>query len=163
MTDKIKLTALEEAISYPPLKMSEYDSSWIIEVEEFDYKQISNTIKNHEKLTNFEGAKIDLILEIVQLMSENKIKYNIGLHKTTGFYFRGLPILFITTTNNRVPDNSRVIYVSVKVYKDELSQQTNDIKLTKLLTGFTAGALVFIGVICGASFWLSKKNTIQQK
>lgn len=152
----IKLIALEEAMSYPSLKDKNFNDACVIQVDSFTYDTISEQIKNNEKLTNLEGAKMDLILEIMKLLNDYKIKYNVELHNTIGFYFRGLPILIIKV--GTTPNQDRMIYISVKVYKDELSQHLTDKKLSRLVAGTIGGLLLVGGIIFGYTFLKSKSS-----
>lgn len=152
----IKLVALEEAMSYPSLKDKNFNDSCVIQVDSFTYDNISEQIKKSEKLTNLEGAKMDLILEIMRLLNDYKIKYNVELHNTIGFYFRGLPILIIKVTGGESINQDRMIYISVKVYKDELAQGLTDSKLIKLVAGTIGGVLLIGGIIIGYSFIKAK-------
>lgn len=156
---ELKLQALEEAISYP--KYKEEKDTCMIEVPSFSYDIISEKIQNNEKLTNLEGAKIDLILEIVKLMSDNKIKYNVELHNYIGFYWRGLLIVTIKINSDQQElqlVNSRMMYVSVKVYKDELQTAMTDRKISRVLAGTIGGLLVIAGAIFAYSV-LRKKDS----
>ena len=152
----IKLNALEEAISYPSLKKQEFGDACIIEVETFDYDIISEKIKGNEKLTNLEGTKMELVLEVLRLLNDYKIKYNVELHNTIGFYFRGLPLLVLRVMGNQVNNQDRMIYVSVKVYKDELTQNLNDKKLSRYVAGIFGGLFLIGGVWIGYAFVKNK-------
>jgi len=152
----IKLIALEEAMSYPSLKDKTFNDSCVIQVDSFTYDNISEQIKKSEKLTNLEGAKMNLILEIMKLLNDYKIKYNVELHNTIGFYFRGLPILIIKVTGGDSINQDRMIYISVKVYKDELAEGLTNNKLSKLLAGTLGGLLLIGGVLIGYSFIKTK-------
>jgi|688.fasta_scaffold565377_1 hypothetical protein len=146
----IKLTALEEAISYPSLKDRNFNDTCLLEVESFSYDLISSQISNSDKFTNLEGAKMDMILEIIRLLDDYSVKFNVELHNTIGFYFRGLPIVIVRILNNKQQQlNDRFIYISVKVYKDVLTQGLNDRKLSRILAGSVGGALVLGGVVIG--------------
>lgn len=145
----IKLNALEEAVSYPSLKKQDFGDACIIEIDTFNYDTISAKIRDNEKLTNMEGAKVDLILEILRLLNDHKIKYNVELHDTVGFYFRGLPILVLKVIGNESNNQERMIYISVKTYKDELSRGLTDKKLSRLLAGTIGGLLLLGGVFVG--------------
>ncbi|MCP6726293.1 hypothetical protein NL526_29990, partial [Klebsiella pneumoniae] len=78
--------SLDEAISYPPFK--EVKDAMTIDVDEFNYEIIQNKVKANEQFTNLEGAKVNLILEMIHLLSENKKRYNVELHNYVGFYWR---------------------------------------------------------------------------
>lgn len=145
----IKLIALEEAMSYPSLKDRNFNDSCLIQVDSFTYDDISEQITKNEKLTNLEGAKMNLILEILRLLDDYKIKYNIELHNTIGFYFRGLPILIVKVTGGQSINQDRMVYISVKVYKDELAQGLTDKKLSNMLAGTIGGLLLIGGAIIG--------------
>lgn len=149
----IKLNALEEAISYPSLKKQEvlFGDACVIEVETFDYNLISEKIKDNEKLTNLEGTKMNLILEVLKLLNDYKIKYNVELHNIIGFYFRGLLLLVLKVTGNQVNNQDRMIYVSVKVYKDELTQGLSDKKLSRFVAG------IFVGILLIGGAWIGSK------
>lgn len=148
----LKLQALEEAISYPTFR-SEIKDTITLEMDNFDYDIISDKIKNNEKLTNLEGAKIDLILDVINLLYNNKKKFNVDIHKYIGFYWRGLPILIIKI--NREPTEEpppRMMYISVKVFKDELADRIADKKMSRAVVGTLGGILILGGLITGYIF-----------
>ena len=92
---------------------------------------------------------MDLILEILRILNDHKIKYNVELHNVIGLYFRGLPILIIKITNDQLNNQDRMIYLSLKVYKDELTQRQTDKKFSKILAGTIGGFLLFAGAVVG--------------
>jgi len=150
----LKLKALEDAISYPSFK--EVKDTCIVEVESFNYDDISKEITSNEKLTNLEGAQINLILEILKLLNDNKIKYNVVLHNNIGFYWRGLPILVIRVTGGK-QNQERMMYISVKVYKDEYSTNLGARRAIKYtVVGFAVVSVLAVGL--GALFF-TKKNS----
>lgn len=148
----IKLISLEEAISYPSLKKQDFGDVCTLTIESFSYDSISEKIKDNEKLTNLEGTKMDLILEVLKILNDHKIKYNIELHNVIGLYFRGLPILIIKILNGQINNQDRMIYLSLKVYKDELTQRLTDKKLSKILAGTLGGFAVLGGLVIGYKF-----------
>jgi hypothetical protein len=148
----IKINALEEAISYPAIKNGNFSESCIIETNEFNYEIISEKIKNNEKLTNLEGTKMDLILEVLRLLNDNKIKFNVELHNTFGFYFRGLPLLILKITDGPTNNDFRMVYISVKVYKDTIKEDLNDIKVSKIVAGSLGSIFVLAVGMIGYSF-----------
>lgn len=143
---ELKLQALDEAISYPPYK--EVEDAPVIEVDKFDYTVISEKISSNEKLTNLEGAKIDLLLEVIKILSDNVIKFNIELHNYMGFYWRGLPIL-VVKINGESMNLMRMMYISVKVYKDELTDALADKQVTKSLFRGIGAVILLGGLIFG--------------
>jgi hypothetical protein len=56
------------------------------------------------------------------------------------------------------PNQDRMIYISVKVYKDELSQHLTDKKLSRLVAGTIGGLLLVGGIIFGYTFLKSKSS-----
>lgn len=151
----IKMQALDEAISYPPYK--EVKDATVIEIDKFDYDIISEKITSNEKLTNLEGAKIDLLLEMLKILNDNRIKFNIELHNYIGFYWRGLPILVIKINGESI-NQLRMMYISVKVYKDELVEKLADKKLSKILFGGMGTILLLGGLLIGYTIIKSKRD-----
>lgn len=152
--DNLKLQALEDAISYPSYK--EVKDTEPLEIETFDYSLISDHVKSNEKMTNLEGAKIDLLLEVANLLHSNKKKFNIDVHNYIGFYWRGLPILVVKTKTEEQP--TRMMYVSVKVYKDLLAERLADKKINRAMIGTFGGLLVLGGLFAGYLF-MNKNNS----
>lgn len=151
---ELKIQALEEAISYPPFKKEKDVPT--LEIDEFNY----NTIKEKLKDTNnssTEGVHNDMILDMVQLLCEYKTKFQIESHSYIGFYWRGLPILILQVMNETAKNMSRMMYISVKVYKDELKVQVNDKKMQRgVIVGLGSLAL-FGGLFSIMSFFKSKE------
>ncbi|QKF94334.1 hypothetical protein QKU48_gp0876 [Fadolivirus algeromassiliense] len=158
---ELKKKALEEAISYPRLR--EDKDTCLIEVQSFTYESVSDKIQNNEKLTNLEGAKMEMILEMIRLLSEYKIKYNVELHNHIVFYWRGLPIMTIKITGdpsnetlNTQANSGRMIYVSVKAYNDELQTYLTDKKISRVVAGTIGGLLLLGGAMFAYGFVKSK-------
>jgi hypothetical protein len=152
--DTLKLQSLEDAISYPAYK--EVGGTEPLEIDTFDYSLISDHVKSNEKIINFEGAQIDLLLEVVNLLHNNKKKFNIDKHSYVGFYWRGLPILVVKTRSEEQP--TRMMYVSVKVYKDLLAERLTDKKINRAIVGTFGGLLVLGGLFAGYLF-INKNNS----
>lgn len=151
---ELKLQALDEAISYPPYK--EVKDAMTIEVEDFNYHIIQDKVKDNEEFTNLEGAKVNLILEMIELLGENKKRYNVGLHNYIGFYWRGLPILIVKINSNTI--QQRMMYISVKVYKDDLSEKLTNKNISRILAGGIGGLLIIGGIFAGITLF-RKTNT----
>ena len=151
---ELKHQALDEAISYPPFK--EVKDAMTIEVDTFNYETIENKVNNNEQFTNLEGAKVNLILEMIKLLSENKKRYNVDLHNYIGFYWRGLPIIIIKVNNEMIPQ--RMMYISVKVYKDDLAEKITDKKISRVVAGAIGGLLIVGGIFAGITFMKTKNN-----
>ncbi len=137
MSEQDKLASLEEAISYPPY--NEIKGLTIIDVETFDYETIKEKLHG-QGMENIEGEKLVLIDEMIKLLSENKVKYSINDHNYIVFYWRGLPILVITTKGN---NKQTMMYIAVKTYKDELSKKVMTKFGSKILFG--AAGVVAVG------------------
>lgn len=150
---ELKQKALEEAISYP--KLREDKETCMIEVPTFSYELISDKIQGNEKLTNLEGAKIEMLLEMIRLLSDYKIKYNVELHNYIVFMWRGLPIITIKVTGDQQTPQlpqGRMMYVSVKVYKDELQTLMTDRKISRVVAGTIGGLLILGGAMFAYTF-----------
>lgn len=150
----LKLLALDEAISYPAYR--EVKDATTFEIETFDYSNVSEMIKSNEKLTNLEGATINLLLEVTQLLDNYKKKFNVDMHQYIGFYWRGLPILIIKTKDSDDPP-PRMMYISVKVYKDDLAERIADKKVNRTVVG-TLGGILLLGGIAAGYFFITKNN-----
>jgi len=136
---EFRLDALVGAIAFPNYK--EEKDVCTITVESFDYQNIVETIKSNERLANFEGATVKLLVELVQLLSENKSKCNLMLVSAVTFYWNNLPILFVKYKGT---ESDRMMAVSVKRYQDSLNDKLQSQKIGKTL-GY--GILGLVGVL----------------
>lgn len=152
----LKLQSLEEAISYPPFR--EVGGTTTFEMDNFEYDIISDKIKNNDKLTNLEGAKINLILEVINLLYNHKKKFNVDTHQYIGFYWRGLPILIIKINKEGIDPPTRMMYISVKVFKDDLAERITNKNLNRAVIGTFGGMLLLGGLIAGYLF-VNKNNS----
>ena len=141
----IKLQALEDAISYPLYK--ETKDVHTINVNSFDYDIISEQIIGNQKLANLEGAKIDNLLELIKLLADNKNKYGLDQHNYICFYWSGLPLVAININNSAI-QKIRMIYVSTKLYRDELQNYLTDKKISNVV-GAMGGILLMGSIIAG--------------
>lgn len=162
ISNTVKLNALEEATSFPSFK--EIKDAPIIEIEplepteslaeqhdvQLDYYSIEQIIKNDEKIMNLEGAKVNLILDIIELLCDKKNKFYLNNHNYIGFFWRGLPILCLKINDNK--QRNRMVYISVKVYKDELDDYLNEQKVGKTGT-IVLASLVVVGLIGGYLYY----------
>lgn len=148
MTETDKLSSLEEAISYPVY--NEIKGLTTINVTEFSYEEIKEKLLG-QGMESLEGEKLALIDEMIKLLASNKKKYHIDNHSYIGLYWRGLPILIITTDS--VKNTQTMMYIAVKTYKDELAK--------KNMTKF--GSKVFFGAagitVAGGLLYLYKSIT----
>jgi hypothetical protein len=65
-----------------------------------------------------------------------------------GFYWRGLPIL-VVKINGESMNLMRMMYISVKVYKDELTDALADKQVTKSLFRGIGAVILLGGLIFG--------------
>ncbi len=148
----LKLAALENAISYPQYKVNDMTivEMAIIDVTTFDYATIKDLMRSNGALAYVDAAKLDLIYEIVKLLSDNKIKYNIPFHNHVCFHWRGFPIvgIFVDDGVTKYP-SSRTMSVSVKVYRDELQNLTTERTISNVLIGAVGGLLLMAGLYFG--------------
>lgn len=135
-----KLDALVGAISFPNYK--EEKDVCTITVDNFDHLTITDTIKSNERLANFEGATVKTLVELVQLLSENKPKCNLMLVSSVTFYWNNLPILFIKYKGT---ESDRMMAVSVKRYQDSLNDKLQSQQIGRAL-GY--GILGLGGLLC---------------
>ena len=153
--DDLKLQALEEAISYPHFK-EEKDAPFI-DVDEFKFNLINDKIKINSQLFNTEGAHMEMILEMAKLLDEHRKRFKIELHNNIGFYWRGLPILIVKVKNeNLSKEQNRIMYISVKVYKDDLKEKIMEKKMNRGVAMGIIGILVFGAAFAGFAFFKRK-------
>ncbi len=146
----LKVAALENATSYPEYK--EIADMVVIEVPCFEYDTIRNQINENESLTRIDAEKLDLVLEIVQLISDHH--FRVFSHDYICFCWRGFPILAILIKNDKIKyPSSRMIYVSLKVYKDELANLVAEKSIVRIMTGTFIGLILVAGIFIGYNLY----------
>lgn len=151
---EFKLDALVGAIAFPNYK--EEKDVCTITVESFEYQNIIETIKSNEKLANFEGATVKLLVELVQLLSENKPKCNLMLVNAVTFYWNNLPILFIKYKGT---ESDRMMAVSVKRYQDSLNDKLQSQKIGRTLGYGVLGLFGILGIGFIYAYFRSKSGS----
>jgi hypothetical protein len=142
---ELKLLALDESIAYPLYK--DDTQTYTVTAESFDHQIINAEIDNNEKLTNFEGARIDLLKETIKLLSENKNRFNVSLFNQIIFTWHSIPILVIKfNLNNENINKQRMILVSVKRYHERLNEKIDDKKIAKLAVMALIGLTIVFGL-----------------
>lgn len=142
---ELKLQALDESVAYPLFK--EEPSAYTLDIDSFDHGAINNDIDNNEKITDFEGARIDLLKETIKLLSENKNRFNLSLFNQVIFTWCSLPILVIRfNLNSGNINKQRMIVVSVKRYQEHLAEKIADKKLGRLAIFALTGLAVVFGL-----------------
>lgn len=155
MTDNLefKLDALDGATAYPNYK--EEKDVCTIEVESFDYLAINEIIRNNDKLTNFEGT-VDLLVELVQLLGENRTRINLMLLNTVTFYWNNYPILVIKYKGT---ENPRMMAISVKRYKDALTDALHSQKIGRIVGYSVMGVLSLVCIGASYAYFSRSKST----
>lgn len=151
---ELRLEALVGAIAFPNYK--EEKDVCTMTVDNFDYVNINETIKTNERLANFEGATVKLLVELVQLLSENKPKCNLMLVSAVTFYWNNLPILFIKYKGT---DSDRMMAVSVKRYQDSLNDKLQSQKIGKTLGYGILGLVSVLSIGLIYAYFSRSKST----
>lgn len=141
-------TVLEDAISYPPYK--EEEDTFTIKVDTFNYNDICDNLRaSNNEMVSLEGEKMSLIIDILCILNDNKLKYNVMKMNNFVFYWRGLPILVVKVKSD-TPNTKQMMYIAVKTYQYGYNTKCttrNLITSAGMLIGgilvLTAGAFLF--------------------
>ena len=151
--NKIKTQALEKILYCPQYK--EEPSLVTIELEkEFDGDTIIEQIKNSVELLNYDDTLKPVLIEIVELMKDNRRKFLIDEQKYISFYWNNMLILLLKI--NKDVKHNKQLHVSIQKYKEEISERISDRRLNRLLT-LGVGGTIMLGVTIALVSFMKKQ------
>lgn len=140
-------------------KVSEEEPIEQIELEEFNFDKIRETIKKSSSLLNYNTTHKPIIMEILKILENNKDEFIVDQYKFTGFYWNGIPILRIELKSN---DNqkdyitNKELHISLHRYKKEKTYIEAEKRTHKVLMFGLGGSLLLGSLIAAFSFF--RKN-----
>lgn len=149
-TDAVKLSALEAATYCPPHKGDDH-AICIVKVDEFDVESIKNSVRNSVELLSYNTHYRPLILEILDILNENKTIFIIDQQKYIAFYWSGILVLLIEI--NKDVNHSKQLHVSLQKYRTEKQSKMDEKRLNTAVVLGAGTTVVASLVIAGWAFF----------
>jgi len=151
--NKVKLQALE-ASTYCP-KYSDEKAIDSITMEEFDVEKIKDHIRTSIELLSYSRSHKMSMIEILDVLNENKHIFLIDKQKYISFYWSGILIYRITILKG-VAENKQ-LHVSLQKYKIEKEAIASE-KTTQKLIMIGLGGSLLVGSIIALVTVFRKKE-----
>lgn len=140
--DALKLSALEAATYCPPHK--EDPAICVIKIDEFDVEKIKDTVRKSVELLSYNTHYKPIILEILDVLNENKNIFIIDQQKYIAFYWSGILVLLIEI--NREVTHSKQLHVSLQKYRTEKQSKIDEKRMNNAVV-LGAGTTVLASLV----------------
>lgn len=142
-SDDIKFRALEAAVYCPPFK--EESAIETIEMDEFDVEKAKEGIRKSVALLSYNKKYRPLIVEILDVLDQNKNEFLLDQQRYLSFYWNGILILRININKDVAHDKQ--LHVSIQKYETGKNERLNDRKMSRFVMmgvggSFTVAALI---------------------
>lgn len=151
-TDDLKYKSLNESVYCPPFK--EDNAIDTIELDEFDVEAAKKLIKESIALLSYNNNFKPLIVEILDVLDQNKHEFLLDQQKYLSFYWSGILILRITI--KKEVNHNRQLHVSLQKYKSEKENKIAEKRTNRVIMAGLGGSLLIGGFIAGLAFFKSK-------
>jgi hypothetical protein len=140
--DQLKLAALEAAVYCPTHK----DESAIctITVDDFDIEKIKDNVRASVDLLSYNTHYKPSILEILDVLDQNKHVFLIDQQKYIGFYWNGILVVMIEI--KKEVSHSKQLHVSLQKYRTEKQAKMDEKSLNRAVV-LGAGTTVLASLI----------------
>ena len=150
-TDDIRLDAL--LATYYNVKRKEDNFKETIELDSFDVDTAKEKVKESVEILSHKESYRPLIVEVLDILDQNKYEFLVEQHKYISFYWSGIPVLQLVMDVEA--DHGRELHISLQKYKKEKDQLIKE-KKTNIFTYGAIGSLVFVsGLAVGLSWFKS--------
>jgi hypothetical protein len=141
--DDIKFKALETAVYCPPFK--EENAIENIELDEFDIDKAKDEIRKSVILLSYNKKYRPLILEILDVLDQNKHEFLVDQQKYISFYWSGILILRIKI--NKEVSHDKQLHVSLQKYETSKEERISDRKMSRFVMMGVGGSLAVASLI----------------
>lgn len=157
----IKFTALESSVYCPPFK--EENPIEHLQLDgEFDVERAKNGVRDSVSLLGYQRSYRPLILEILDVLSQNTAHFLVDKQNHITFYWSGILVLRIDINRKEKVEHQKQLHVSLQKYKVEKSKLLNESYNNKLMMLGLTGTAAIGGLLAGCilysklptfSFW----------
>jgi len=151
-TEDIKFKALELSYYCPPYKKDIFIESF--KLDDFNVDKAKECVRNSVSLLSYSKIYRPLVIEILDVLAQNKYDFLIEHHKYISFYWSGIPILQFIINSGTSED--RQLHISLQKYKNEKIERLSDMKLNRIFILGIVGSLVIGGFLTALTFFRSK-------
>lgn len=141
--------ALESAIYCPPYK--EENAIETIELNEFDIDKVKEQIRKSVALLSYNKKYRPLIIEIMDILDQNRDEFLLDQQKYISFYWNG--ILILRLIMNKDVKHDKQLHVSLQKYASEKDQRIADNKMSRIILFGLTGSLLLGGIVTGLALW----------
>lgn len=154
--DDIKFKALEKA-HYCPKYKDEEKGNFIetFNIDNFDVEELKDLAKNSVALLSHSKRYRLLIIEILDVLSDNKYDFLIEEQRYITFYWSGIPVLEICI--NREVKHDKQLHISLQRYKETKANLIQDKKANRILMLGVGLSLTF-AISAFATSWFRSKD-----
>lgn len=143
---ELNFKALQDSHYCPPYKPDNFIET--IELESFDCDIAKSLVRDSVALLSHSNSYRPFIIEILDVLNNNKGDFLINQHQYISFYWSGIPVLQLTMKIDSKHDKQ--LHISLQKYKTEkekLIVEKKQDRFTKVSTGLALGiACVLAGI-----------------
>lgn len=152
---EIKLKALQRAHYNPQFK--EDNPIEIIKLDQgFDLESVKNEVRKSVRLLSYETSYKPLILEVLDVLHENKDLFFLDRHKYISFYWSGFNLCLIELKDKDDTENKQ-LHVSLQKYKHEKESLMYERKNQRIMLFGFGGSLLIGGILIGMALIRGKR------
>lgn len=151
-SDDINFKSLEASVYCPPFK--DENAIETIVLEEFDVEKLKEEIRKSVTLLSYNKKYRPLIIEILDVLHQNKHDFLVDQQKYISFYWNGILILRVEIQKDVTHDKQ--LHISLQKYASEKDERKTDTKLSRLTLFAIGGSLVLGGIIVAITLFRKK-------
>lgn len=152
-TKTIKYKALQNAIYCPPHK--DDNAIETVEIESFDNNQIKDLIRKSVALLSYERRYRPLILDVLDVLDENKEEFFLHHMRYITFYWNGILILRINISSvEECIENNKQLHVSLQKYQKGIEEK----KLDRYIMAGVGGSITLAALFGFMTIWNNRGN-----
>jgi hypothetical protein len=150
----IQLKALAKSHYCAPYKPDNFIET--IELDSYDGEVAKEKVKQSVQLLSYNNPYREHIVEIIDVLDNNKTVFLTDMHKYISFYWSGTPILLITVTNGVSKDKQ--LHISLQKYIIKKEELISDKKQSRLILAGLGGALLIGGFVVATALFKKYKD-----
>lgn len=144
--------ALEGAVYCPPFK--DENAIETLELDEFNVEKVKTLIRDSIPLLSYSKKFRPLILEILDILEENRNDFLVDQQRYISFYWNG--ILIVRIIIDKDVGHDKQLHVSIQKYVTEKEEIVKDKKWTRITGAGIVGVLTLGVIITGMAFFKTK-------
>ncbi len=150
-TPEIKLKALQQSHYNPPFKDDNPIKTIKLDTE-FDLDLVKEEVRQSIRLRSYENSFSPLILEVLDVLHENKALFFLDRHRYISFYWNGYNICLIDIENKEIHETKQ-LHISLQKYKNEKERLMAESKNSTIMMFGFGGSLLIGGILIGMALF----------